>query len=92
MRRFACPVIRPIPKSDPTETWIVETGSPNRLASTTRTEVVLGEKDRYDRASESCDRRPAYRGAICASATAEEGSDTFKVVIRAVGVHEKAGY
>jgi hypothetical protein len=39
-RRFALPVVSPIPKSEPTETCVVETGNPYKLASTTRIAVV----------------------------------------------------
>src|SRR6266404_1449150 len=39
-RGFALPVVRPIPKSEPTETCVVETGRPYKVASTTRIAVV----------------------------------------------------
>jgi hypothetical protein len=38
--RFAFPVVRPIPKSEPTEMWVVETGKPYKLANTTRIAVA----------------------------------------------------
>ena len=39
-RGLACPVVRPMPKSAPTETWVVETGKPKRLATMTRIPVA----------------------------------------------------
>ena len=39
-RAFASRVISPIPNNEPTETCVVETGSPKRLASITRADVT----------------------------------------------------
>jgi hypothetical protein len=44
-RKSACRLVNPMPKSDPTETCVVDTGSPNKLAVVTNNPVArLAEK------------------------------------------------
>src|SRR5436190_10816179 len=54
-------------------------------------EQGLCKKDRHNRSSESRNRRPRNGSAIIASPAPEERRDALEVVIRAVGIGEKAG-
>ena len=46
-RKSACRLVNPMPNSEPTETWVVDTGSPKKLAVVTNKPVArLAEKPR----------------------------------------------
>ena len=52
-------------------------------------EQTLGEKDRHDRSGEGRNRGPGNCCPIATGSATEERSDSFKIVVRAVGVSQQ---
>jgi hypothetical protein len=78
MRRFAVPVTTPMPKSEPTDTCVVNTGKPKRLAEVTSREVTrLAEGHHHG------DERQT--GGRCNGLRADQERHDLRRVVQAAG-------